>query len=138
MSATSRRSALRGFGLAGIAAGLAAPALASVRSDEADAELIRLCARLVHLRAHEAAVIELMGDDYDDETLEQNDREWFAIVDRVREIDRPLTLAGATAMARCVVAHSYVRPEGGFYGADVITDWMPIRVSEFLAGEEVT
>jgi hypothetical protein len=45
LTATSRRTALRGISLATIAAGLGVPALASAApSDGADAELIRLCA----------------------------------------------------------------------------------------------
>jgi hypothetical protein len=55
---------------------------------------------------------------------------------RVREIDRPLTLAGAAAMARCVVRHSDRCPDGDIVMID-LAEWMAIRVSEFLAGGEV-
>jgi hypothetical protein len=128
---TSRRSALRG-GLAAIAAGLAVPALASTKPDD-DAQLIRLCDRLVQLRTYEIA--ELSSDDYDEDNLVENDREWDAIVPRVRQIDRPLTLAGAAAMGRCVVRHCSTCRDGEVYTEIDLAKWMTIRVSEFLAGE---
>jgi hypothetical protein len=123
----------RRFSLAALAAGLTAPALATA-THSPDAELIRLCDRLVELRTYEIA--EVSSDDYDEDNLVENDREWDAIVPRVREIDRPLTLAGAAAMGRCVVRCTSKHPDGSFSMID-IAEWMARRVSEFLAEGEV-
>ncbi len=67
---TSRRSALRGFGLATIAAGLAVPVPSQAASPpDADAELIRLCAefdRLQHIwwsLHEEGGPLEIEDDD---------------------------------------------------------------------------
>jgi hypothetical protein len=130
---TSRRSALSGFGLAAIAAGLAVPTPSQAASASPDAELIALCDRLVQLRTLELAMIKQMDEAGDDgDPLEATGDEWFAVTERVRQIDRPLTLAGAIAMARCVVRHCETPDLGG---CD-FSDWMAIRASEFLAGGE--
>jgi hypothetical protein len=55
----------------------------------------------------------------------------------VRQIDRPLTLAGAAAMARCAVRHSDRCQDGDIVMID-LAQWMSIRVAEFLAGSAVT
>jgi hypothetical protein len=136
----TRRAAFRGLGFTSIAAGLAAvPALsAPAAPPDADAELIRLCDRLVQLRTHEIAVLKRMDDDDDDyDPLEATDAEWDALVPRVREIDWPLTLDGAKAMARFVVRCSDRQPDGDITMIDLAQE-MSIRVSEFLAGTEVT
>jgi hypothetical protein len=103
-----------------------------------DAELIALCGRLVQLRTHEVARIAAMDDDDDDDDnpLEETDAEWKALAQQIRQIDRPLTLAGAIAMARCVVRHSDKTPDGDIVMID-LAEWMAIRVSELLAGGEV-
>ena len=64
------------------AAGLQVPALASAAPDDADAELIRLCDRLVQLRTHEVAQFKLIDDD-DYDPLEGTGTEWQALADRV-------------------------------------------------------
>jgi hypothetical protein len=124
----TRRSAL-GFSAAALAAGLTVPALDATSSP--DAELIRLCDRLVNLRTYEQATLDL--DDYDEADLLESDREWDQLRNRVGEIDRPLTLAGASAMARCVVRHSYKCADGCVIMLDIAQS-MGIRISEFLAG----
>jgi hypothetical protein len=60
---TSRRSALRGIGLTAIAAGLAVPALADTKSDDADAELIRLCATFDRLEQARLDLLDQIKDD---------------------------------------------------------------------------
>jgi hypothetical protein len=136
MTTTTRRSALR-CSVAAVAAGLAAPTpshAASALELDADAELITLCDRLVQLRTHEIAVIKLMDDGDDDyDPLEATDAEWDALAARLRQIDRPLTLEGAAAMARCVLRHSDRCPDGDIVMID-LAEWIAIRVSEFLAG----
>ncbi len=54
----------------------------------------------------------------------------------VVQIDRPITLAGAAAMAPCAVPHSNRCPDGEIVMID-LAKWMAIRVSEFLAGSVV-
>jgi hypothetical protein len=138
----TRRAVFRGLGLTSIAAGLAArsalaaPAAPPDAAADAnpDGELITLCDRLVQLRTHEIAVIKPMDDGDDDyDPLEATDAEWDALAARLRQIDRPLTLAGAAATARCVVRHSDRCPDGDIVMID-LAEWMAIRVSEFLAG----
>jgi hypothetical protein len=106
--------------------------------DDPDAELIALCDRLVQLRTHEVARIAAMDDaDIDENPLEETDADWKALAQQIRQIDRPLTLEGAAAMARCVVRHSDKTPDGEIVMID-LAEWMAIRVSEFLAKGEVT
>jgi len=100
---------------------------------DADAELIELCDRLVQLRTYEVAQLKLMDDDGGRDPLEATDAEWDALDARVRQIDRPLTPAGAAAMARCAVRHSDRCQDGEIVMID-LAEWMAIRVSEFLAG----
>jgi hypothetical protein len=105
-------------------------------TEPTDAELIALCDRLVQLRTHEVARIAAMDDDDDDDPLEDTDAEWKALAQQIRQIDRPHTLEGAAAMARCAVRHSDKNPDGVIVMID-LAEWMAIRVSEFLAGGEV-
>jgi hypothetical protein len=138
----TRRAVFRGLGLTSIAAGLAArSALATpsvppdaARADAAnpDAELIRLCDRLVQLRIDELAQFDLIDYDNGGDDLFAAP-EWDALAARLQEIDRPLTLAGAAAMARCTVRHCDRCPDGKIVMID-LAEWMAIRVSEFLAG----
>jgi hypothetical protein len=134
----SRRSAL-GVAVAAIVAGITAPALASATASNPDAELIALCDRLVQLRTHELAHLASIGwsDGDDDDPLEETYAEQKALAARARQIDRPHTLEGAAAMARCVVRLSDSHPDGEIYSTD-LAEWMAIRVAEFMAGRSVT
>jgi hypothetical protein len=135
---STRRSALR-CSVAVVAIGLAVPTPPphAASASDADAELIALCDRLVQLRTYEVAQLKLMDDDDDHDPVEATDAEWDALAARVREIDRPLTLTGAAAMARCVVRHSDRCPDGDIVMID-LAQRMAIRVSEFLAGSAVS
>ncbi len=102
-----------------------------------DAELIAACDQLVQLRTHELAVFRQSDDDEaTDDALAITDAEWNTLADRVGQIDRPETLDGAKAMARCVLRHSNRCPGGDIVMID-LAQRMAIRVSEFLAGSAV-
>jgi hypothetical protein len=101
-NAASRRAVFRGISLSAIAAGLAVPALASIKPDDgADAELIQLCAEARGAEKHSSAI------DMKDLDMKEapSDEKSNAAVDncyrafkRVAEI-RATTMAGIQAKA---------------------------------------
>jgi hypothetical protein len=100
----SRRTALSGFGLASLTAGLAVPAVAT---PDADAELIATCNRLL---AAEDEVTMLLAAQV---TLEDESRDAPRIATLYAKqnlefgrICRPCTMAGAAAIARAAVSMS--------------------------------
>jgi hypothetical protein len=100
---TSRRSALRGFGLATLAAGLGMPAVASTKPDDADAELIRLCADLDRL-------LQTWWDFHDGgaHPIEDDDERAIALLPLVQQEDEIAPLIWATP-ARTVEVRAKAR-----------------------------
>jgi hypothetical protein len=74
----TRRSALRGFGLAAIAAGLAVPALASTKpDDDAAGELIRICHQFAEAEITRWYRAEI-DDDFVDDDIDHDTYNWIA------------------------------------------------------------
>jgi hypothetical protein len=106
ISTTSRRNALR-LGVAATVSSLAAPviAIAIASPTDADAELIRLCGRLVVNRARTGAAFEAITDeDERAEIMDPLNEEWFELSEALSELERPRTLEGARAMALAAMA----------------------------------
>lgn len=74
---TTRRSALRGFSLAALTAGLSVPAVAA---PDADAELTRLGAAFTHLDLYTQAA------DCDEAAFDATHRRWWETVERAQTI----------------------------------------------------
>jgi hypothetical protein len=139
---TSRRSALRGFGLTAIAAGLAVPvrshAATAPDTDDADAELIRLCAEfdgLEHARQTIAVRIEAdaalaNGEDGDREIALYAQQEQIAALLFATPAH---TLEGIQAKARSWVlwAPEVLEGEGGLWD----DKWRTMIIRDLLAGD---
>jgi hypothetical protein len=129
--APSRRQAL----------GLGAVAIATISKPASstpcpDAELIRLCERLIINRAREAAAY--AANPYDDDeralvTDPLND-EWFEIAAALKELEAPRTPEGARAMALAALAEA-PRDRGGDIAHGDLYCWLAIGCAEYLAGE---
>ena len=131
----TRHSALQ-FSLAAFAAGLTAPALASVNPD---AELIDLCDNLA---ANGAAVEALLDTQHTIEDERRDERaigalytERGPLLDDIWDIDRPATLDGAKAMARAFSSISGRELDGDILEGG--PDWIAFRVCDFLAERAV-
>jgi hypothetical protein len=127
ISAT-RRGTLCFGGIAAIA-GLLKPAIASP-----DAELIRLCRRLVAIHAIEEARPARDEDSLMSLVLDPLNVEWFEIQDRLHGIGGPRTPEGAIAAAFAALAEAPRDQEGIITCPDLAT-WLSVRCVEFIAGE---
>jgi hypothetical protein len=129
----SRRSALR-FGGTATVAGLMTP-LTSLAAAYADAELIRLCNRVLSLWAKMEALYRVrrtLADEIRTEPmLEQLYRENEIAVDRIDDTGGPTTLVGARAMAETSLALAPRNNAGDllFHGN---AEWLAFCVAEFL------
>ncbi len=111
----SRRRALLSTAAAAMAAGLGTvlPATAEAAPSAEEAELIRLCNRLVAIGANEQKLYRtvphatLEGEAQLQERLKPGDEEWRRIEERLYELDiTPKTPAGISAMARAALAEA--------------------------------
>jgi hypothetical protein len=113
----TRRAVFRGLGLTSIAAGLAVPAVARTKPDDADAdaELIRACGEIV---ASQTRINALCEGRYTIDDEESTDPKLIALCEKQSEpvdfIDRapPTTLAGVRAVARASIAIAPVKLDG--------------------------
>jgi hypothetical protein len=106
-----------------------------VGADDPDAELIRLCDRLVAIEAAETAIFTTMDKDDDDardDALDPFRKEWRAIEARLYEIGGPRTPQGMVAMARAAVAIGDIEPDGSVDAA-YLGDWLAINVAACVA-----
>jgi hypothetical protein len=110
------------------------PALAD--ADSPDAELIRLCDRLVAIDAAEStiyATVDGSDDDALDAALDPFTAEWRAIEARLYELGGPRTPQGTVAMARAAVAYTTTEPDGSFATTIHLADWLAINVAACVA-----
>jgi hypothetical protein len=143
---TSRRSALRGFGLTAIAAGLAVPvrshAATAPDTDDADAELIRLCAEIVTIRPKLDAV-HAVRHTFEDERRTEPELDALTaremeLVGLIEDAVPPTTMAGARALAGASLALAVLNLAGETYFEGGDAEWLGLTVVQFLAGGEVT
>lgn len=134
----SRRLLLLGSAVALPVAVLASGGVAAPAESD-DAELIRLCARLVALERQEAAIYKVRHTAEDEERTEPElDRlgaERETILQRLNEIGKITTLSGARAMAAAAISEAPKDRAGQVectQGEDA--EWLAFTVSEFLAG----
>jgi hypothetical protein len=137
----SRRVLLTGASaalLAGAAAVTAASAAPAVPDGAAgaDAELIRLCNRMVELEAARRTLID--SETQEDEAQPELDglyAESEAVFDRVCELPDPVTHAGALALARAALAEA-PRELNGEIAWEGRAEWFAFGAAEFLVGEQ--
>ena len=105
-------------------------------ADGPDAELIRLCARLVELKAADHALISTHHtiEGRTEPLLSVIYTEEAAILDRLYSL-APVTLAGATAMAWAAVALTPPRVDVALEWPPNPEDWLAMGVEEFLADQ---
>jgi hypothetical protein len=108
-------------------------------ADGPDAELISLCERIVTLEAARRTILDAQH------TIEDEDRtepelaavcdEQEAVFKRITALPEPVTLAGATAMARAAISQAPLEADGSisFMGD---AEWLAFGVAEFLVGEQ--
>lgn len=131
---TDRRAALR-LGLAVTAATIASPAISGLPGT--DAELIRLCERLIDLDNEQAALLKAgTGLEYErsiDPRLDEIGAEADAILVQIARLPSVSTLPGMQAMARASIA---LAPRGRDGGSETPedTDWLAFEVLQALAG----
>jgi hypothetical protein len=98
-----------------------------------DAELIRLCERLVEISNAERSLGRAIKDDDERETAAQPlHDEWLTIRARLYEIGRPVTLEGAIAMARAANASADHDTEYAVTASD-LGDWLALGACAYLA-----
>jgi hypothetical protein len=110
-------------------------ALEPIDPEQPDAELIRLCDRLVAIQAAETAIYAKMDgsdDDALDAALDPFTAEWRAIEARLYEVGGPITPQGMVAMARASLAYASKEPDGSF-DTTYLGDWLAINVAAFVA-----
>jgi hypothetical protein len=131
---TSRRQAL-GFGAAACCIATI-PKHPDAAAPSPDAELIRLCDRLVINRALEAAVYEAYPDDDDERepVLAPIDNEWWELAAALEELDGPRTPEGARAMALAALAEAPRDCDGDIENGD-LHERLAIGCARYLAGE---
>jgi hypothetical protein len=136
----TRRAVFRGFGLAAIAAGLAAvPALAApAAAPDTDADLIRLCGEVVAIQDRINALYKIRHTAEEEERTEPELSALYATQqERIDLIEAaggsPATLAGARAIAQASVAIAPLDRGGEteFEGGDA--EWLALTVVKFLA-----
>jgi hypothetical protein len=141
-STTPGRRRLLG-GAAALLAGAAAVALpraAQAASTGPDAELIRLCNRLVANRAEWLALINSRHTIEDEKRTEPDNArllaERHALLDQIEAAPDLSTMAGAAAMARAALADAPLGV-GGHWEATEDCEWLALTVAEYLAQETV-
>lgn len=119
ISITTRRNALR-LGAAATVTGLLAPVIA-IATPGADAELIRLCDRLVMVRRLENAAYDENPEDEETQDIltEPLNAEWHQIADRLAKLDGPRAPEAARAMALAAMAEIPFDRDGTIDGADL-------------------
>ncbi len=128
---STRRSAMRA-GIAAALGALDAPAMATAAGNP-DAELVRLCDRLVAIDAERADIFRTIEDDAEKEiALQPTDVESRKIAERLYDMPDPVTSAGARAVARAAFAEAEKSLDGGLVCND-ISDWLALTVVEYVA-----
>jgi hypothetical protein len=139
MSTTSRRSTL-GFSAAAIVAGITAPTLADAGTPNPDAELIRNCDRLAAIRTEEMALYSVPDEEEDhghEDAVTSLNEKFHQVASLIYASEPPQTLDGIKAMARAAITGAERSPDGSIDMIDM-TQWMSIRMIEFLSGRSVT
>jgi hypothetical protein len=108
-------------------------------ADSPDAELISLCDRLVTLEAARRTIL------YAQHTTEDEHRtepeldvvcdEQQAVFDRITALPEPVTLAGASAMARAALSEAPIDHDGSLLPMDN-AEWLAFGAVTFLAGQQ--
>jgi hypothetical protein len=104
-----------------------------------DAELIRLCDRLVEIDAEERAILASTDEDDGGPLKPRFDAlnvEWRAIDERMCDVADPVTRAGALAVARVAVAQAPKQTDGSF-SATELAEWLAFTAAKWFAREGV-
>ncbi len=104
-----------------------------------DAELIRLCDRLVEIDAEERAILASTDEDDGGPLKPRFDAlnvEWRAIDERMCDVADPVTRAGALAVARAAVAQAPKQTDGSF-SATELAEWLAFTAAKWFAQEGV-
>lgn len=137
---TSGRRALLGATAAAMVAGAAAalPAAAEAAPDANEAELIRLCNRLVAIKAEELKLYTEMppvtpeAEKRLKEHLKPGSDAWWNIEARIYELDvTPKTPAGISAVARAALVEAPRHSDGSVI-ADDLSNWLVWTVIEAI------
>jgi hypothetical protein len=97
-----------------------------------DAELIRLCDRLVAISDEERSLYATIKDERTRNTaLQPLTDEWFAIRTRLYEMDRPMTSEGARAAAMAARANADSDPSFKVMASD-LGDWLALAACAYL------
>jgi len=139
---TPRRRGLLGGAVALLAGAAAVTLPRAVQAAGAgpDAELIRLCNRLVAIRAEERAITD--ADEWAPDHGPYKPRydalgeEWDAIDARMYDVAEPVTLAGVRAVARAALSQA-PRDADGSINAPQLAEWLAFTVVEYVAREGV-
>jgi hypothetical protein len=139
----SRRAVLAGStaallaGAAAVTAARGAPVAAPGGAGD-DAEMVRLCDRLVAIEAEEAAIFATVPEDEQDTVLLPFTEEFRQIENRLYDLGDPTTPEGLRAAARAALAHA-PRDMGGnidtTHGG--IAEWLAFGIAETLAAGSV-
>jgi hypothetical protein len=109
--------------------------LASTITPNADEALIALCDLFVQNEAQQASLYATIRDDDErDVALEPLCSEWQTLIDQIKQIEGPTTIAGATAMARAARATTPLDREGDLKVGGDPEDWLHHCIARFLAG----
>lgn len=137
MPTTSRRQTLRLYA-ASTLAGLLTPTLAVAATTDPDAELIRLCDRLVVVRRLENAAYDENPEDEETQDIltEPLNAEWHQIADRLAKLDSPRTPEGARAMALAALSEVPRNRDDTIDYGD-LHSWLSVGCARYLAGEGV-
>jgi hypothetical protein len=141
-TATPSRRGLLAAAAAALAAGAAIATAAHgtpVALPGADAELIRLCKRLVEIEAAEAVIFDTFEDEDDataqDRALAPLQAEWQAIEDRLYELDNPTTPEGVHAVAVAAIATAPKLADGQIGNWSFgLSEYLAFAAVEWLAG----
>jgi hypothetical protein len=129
-------------GAAALLAGAAAatlPRVALAAGTGPDAELIRLCDRLVEIDAEERAILASTDEDDGGPLKPRYDAlnvEWHAIDARLCDVADPVTKAGALAVARAAVAQAPRQTDGSFSTPE-LAEWLAFTAAAWFAAEGV-
>jgi hypothetical protein len=127
-TSTTRRDAIR----FGAVAAMLLPAAAR-SAPNPDAELIRLCDRLVVNRALEQAEYQANPHKNDEGAPDPLNDEWFKISEQICQLDGPRTREGACAAARATLANAPLDQQQALECGD-LGSWLSITCAKYLAG----
>jgi hypothetical protein len=104
-----------------------------------DAELISLCDRLTELIEAERRIVMAQHTIEDEERTEPELAavcdEQKAVFDRITELPEPVTLAGASAMARAALSQAPIDRDESLSPMDD-AEWLAFGAVTFLAGQQ--